>query len=138
MLLEALQNKLGRQQSLHIQIPVAHPHRDFLEKLLGKGEQGPWVFAKILNAAQIMTFFAPPLKSLGLQTDSKQGRWRLIAGSALQSSAVLFESNDIGHMLQILWSPWPVSKIEGLPDKVKDSLRSWKVPSIYFWGIDSV
>jgi hypothetical protein len=70
--------------------------------------------------------------------DIKNGKWRLLSGSSLQNSAVLFESQDVGHILQILWNPWPIQSIEGLPDTVKEALKNWRVPSLYFWGMDSV
>lgn len=123
---------------INLQVPTAHPHANEIQKLWGVTQQGPWVFAKILNYAQIMSFLSHSLKPYGLKIDSQQGKWRLIKGSSLQNSAVLFESGDAGHMLQIFWSPWPIQQLEGLPENVKSALSAWQVPSIYFWGMDSV
>lgn len=137
-LLSALQIKMQASQNIQLQIPEAHPQRSFFENLFGPTPQGPWVFAKILNPKQIIKFLTPALKAHGLGMDIKNGKWRLLSGSSLQNSAVLFESQDVGHILQILWNPLPIQSIEGLPDTVKEALKNWRVPSLYFWGMDSV
>lgn len=121
------------ENSTQLQIPHSHPHRLQIEKFLGKGDQVPWVFSKILNTKSVLNLLVPALNKHGLSLTSSSHKWQLS-----QSSEVLFESYDIGHLLQIFWSPWPISQIEELDDRVKTALLDWQTPSLYFWGLDSV
>ena len=138
LLITQLLKKLETSSTLNFQIPVSHPHKQELIKILGQPTQSPWAFAKILNPNLFANYLNQQLSKLDLVLQIQKQECLLLKNIKSDNPYLLYKSSDFGHILQILWSPWPISAIEGISDELKKALQSWEVPLIYFWGLDSV
>jgi hypothetical protein len=123
----------GTLHALRVQQPLGSPLRDELEHWLGPAELAPLAFFKILNFslwAQWMKAFLPAGQKIEGSAESPF--------TLSDAQGVFFESDDSSLFLSLLMGPEAPSQMAELHPLLREKLKTFRVPSVYFWGFDSV